>query len=281
MEIIERNRCFDGEQLRIKHHSQALSCDMIFALYMPPQAATKKVPVLWWLSGLTCNDQNFVTKAGSQRIAAELGIAIIAPDTSPRGDDVPDDADKAWDFGLGAGFYINATQVPFNKHYRMYDYVQSELPALVAKEFSDKIDVSRQSISGHSMGGHGALTLAIRNPLQFKSVSAFSPIVAPIQCPWGEKAFGNYFGNDKTLWAEHDACALINTLGFDKPILVEQGLADNFLATQLKPELLEAACKQAGISLTVNRREGYDHSYYFISTFFEHHLRYHAQYLAT
>ena len=162
MEIIERNRCFDGEQLRIKHHSQALSCDMIFALYLPPQAATKKVPVLWWLSGLTCNDQNFVTKAGSQRIAAELGIAIIAPDTSPRGDDVPDDENKAWDFGLGAGFYINATQVPFNKHYRMYDYVQSELPALVAKEFPDKIDVSRQSISGHSMGGHGALTLAIR-----------------------------------------------------------------------------------------------------------------------
>ena len=281
MEIIERNRSFDGEQLRIKHHSQALSCDMIFALYLPPQAATKKVPVLWWLSGLTCNDQNFVTKAGSQRIAAELGIAIIAPDTSPRGDDVPDDENKAWDFGLGAGFYINATQVPFNKHYRMYDYVQSELPALVAKEFPDKIDVSRQSISGHSMGGHGALTLAIRNPQQYKSVSAFSPIVAPMQCPWGEKAFGNYFGNDKTLWAEHDTCELIGARGYDKPILVEQGLADNFLANQLKPELLEEACKKSNVSLTVNRREGYDHSYYFISTFFEHHLRYHAQYLAT
>jgi S-formylglutathione hydrolase len=279
MEIIERNRCFDGEQLRIKHHSQALSCDMIFALYLPPQAATKKVPVLWWLSGLTCNDQNFVTKAGSQRIAAELGIAIIAPDTSPRGDDVPDDAEKAWDFGLGAGFYINATQAPFNKHYRMYDYVQSELPALVAKEFSDEIDMSCQSISGHSMGGHGALTLAIRHPQQYKSVSAFSPIVAPMQCPWGEKAFSYYFGSDKTLWAEHDACALINTRGFDKPIMVDQGLADNFLANQLKPELLEAACKQAGISLTVNRREGYDHSYYFISTFFENHLRYHAGFL--
>jgi S-formylglutathione hydrolase len=254
---------------------------MIFALYLPPQAATKKVPVLWWLSGLTCNDQNFVTKAGSQRIAAELGIAIIAPDTSPRGDDVPDDADKAWDFGLGAGFYINATQVPFNKHYRMYDYVQSELPALVAKEFPDKIDVSRQSISGHSMGGHGALTLAIRNPQQYKSVSAFSPIVAPMQCPWGEKAFSHYFGSDKTLWAEHDACELIGARGYNKPILVEQGLADNFLANQLKPELLEEACKKSNVSLTVNRREGYDHSYYFISTFFEHHLRYHAQYLAT
>lgn len=279
IEIIERNRCFDGEQLRIKHHSQTLSCEMIFALYLPPQTHTRKVPLLWWLSGLTCNDQNFVTKAGSQRIAAELGIAIIAPDTSPRGDDVPDDADKAWDFGLGAGFYINATQAPFAKHYRMYDYVQSELPALIAKEFGDKIDAARQSISGHSMGGHGALTLAIRNPQQYLSVSAFSPICAPMQCPWGEKAFGNYFGADKAIWAEHDTCALIAARGFDKPILVEQGLADNFLASQLKPELLEAACEKSGVSVTVNRREGYDHSYYFISTFFEHHLRYHAGFL--
>lgn len=279
IEIIERNRCFDGEQLRIKHHSQALSCEMIFALYLPPQAATKTVPVLWWLSGLTCNDQNFVTKAGSQRIAAELGIAIIAPDTSPRGDDVADDENKAWDFGLGAGFYINATQAPFNKHYRMYDYVQGELPALIGKEFPDKIDMARQSISGHSMGGHGALTLAIKNPQQYQSVSAFSPIVAPMQCPWGEKAFSHYFGADKTLWAEHDTCALLAAYGFDKPILVEQGLADNFLVNQLKPELLEAACQKAGVSLTVNRREGYDHSYYFISTFFENHLRYHAGFL--
>ena len=281
MEIIERNRSFDGEQLRVKHHSQTLDCEMIFAIYLPPQAATKKVPVLWWLSGLTCNDQNFVTKAGSQRIAAELGIAIIAPDTSPRGDDVPDDAEKAWDFGLGAGFYINATEAPFDKNYRMYDYVQSELPALLAKEFGDKIDSAHQSISGHSMGGHGALTLAIRNPQQYKSVSAFSPIVAPMQCAWGEKAFGNYFGDNKTLWAEHDTCALLTSRGFDKPILVEQGLADNFLVNQLKPELLEDACKNANVSLIVNRREGYDHSYYFISTFFENHLRYHAKYLAT
>lgn len=279
MEIIERNRCFDGEQLRIRHHSQALSCEMIFALYLPPQASTKKAPLLWWLSGLTCNDQNFVTKAGSQRIAAELGIAIIAPDTSPRGDDVPDDENKAWDFGLGAGFYVNATQWPWAKHYRMYDYVQSELPALVAKEFADRIDVSRQSISGHSMGGHGALTLAIRHPQQYKSVSAFSPIVAPTQCPWGEKAFSHYLGHDKTSWAEHDTCALITSRGFDKPLLVEQGLADNFLANQLKPELLEAACMKSGVKLTLNRREGYDHSYYFISTFFESHLRHHAEYL--
>lgn len=279
MEIIERNRCFNGEQLRIKHHSQALSCEMIFAIYLPPQSSTEKVPVLWWLSGLTCNDQNFVTKAGSQRIAAELGIAIIAPDTSPRGDDIPDDENKAWDFGLGAGFYINATKAPFDKHYRMYDYVQNELPALVATEFSDRIDMSRQSISGHSMGGHGALTLAIRHPQLYKSVSAFSPIVAPMQCPWGEKAFSNYFGDDMNLWAEHDTCALVASRGFDKPILVEQGLADNFLANQLKPELLEVACKESGVKLTVNRRDGYDHSYYFISTFFESHLRYHAEYL--
>ena len=284
IEIIERNRSFDGEQLRIKHHSQVLSCDMIFSIYLPPQAPTKKIPLLWWLSGLTCNDQNFVTKAGSQRIAAELGIAIIAPDTSPRGDDVPDDAEKSWDFGLGAGFYINATQWPWAKHYHMYDYVQKELPALIAKEFSDKIDMERQGISGHSMGGHGALTLAIRNPQQYKSVSAFSPIVAPMQCPWGQKAFTHYFGandfeNNKAQWAAHDTCELLASRGFDKPILVEQGLADNFLIDQLKPELLEAACSKAGVALTLNRRDGYDHSYYFISTFFENHLRHHAELL--
>lgn len=289
MEVIEKNFCFGGEQLRIKHYSQTLSCEMIFALFLPPQAVktegappqarTKKVPLLWWLSGLTCNDQNFVTKAGSQRIAAELGIAIIAPDTSPRGDDVPDDAEKAWDFGLGAGFYINATQQPWAKHYHMYDYVQSELPALIEKEFSEKIDSSRQSISGHSMGGHGALTLALRHPQQYRSVSVFAPIVSPLHCPWGEKAFGLYLGDDKQQWAEHDSCALIHTRGYDKPILVDQGLSDNFLATQLKPELLEVACRDANIELMLHYRTGYDHSYYFISTFFENHMRYHAGFL--
>jgi S-formylglutathione hydrolase len=279
MEITEKNICFDGEQLRVKHYSSVLSCEMVFAIYLPPQTSTQKVQLLWWLSGLTCNDQNFVTKAGSQRIAAELGIAIIAPDTSPRGDDVPDDAEKAWDFGQGAGFYVNATQWPWAKHYRMYDYIQSELPALIAKEFGNKIDVTRQSISGHSMGGHGALTLAIRHPEQYLSVSAFSPIVAPTQCPWGEKAFSHYLGHDKAVWAEHDTCSLLATRGYKKPILVEQGLADNFLTHQLKPDLLELTCQQAGIALTLNKREGYDHSYYFISTFFENHLRYHAQYL--
>jgi len=278
LEILESNRSFDGEQLRVKHRSSVLSCEMMFSIYLPPQTRKKTVPLLWWLSGLTCNDQNFVTKAGSQRLAAELGIAIIAPDTSPRGDDVPDDAEKAWDFGLGAGFYVNATQWPWAKHYRMYDYIQSELPALIAEEFSDTVDVTRQSISGHSMGGHGALTLAIRHPEQYLSVSAFAPIVAPTQCPWGEKAFTHYLGHDKATWAEHDTCSLLATRGYHKPILVEQGMADNFLAAQLKPELLEAACQQADVALTLNRREGYDHSYYFISTFFENHLRYHAQY---
>jgi S-formylglutathione hydrolase len=279
MKVIEKNFCFGGEQFRIKHYSQTLSCDMIFSLYLPPQAFIKKVPLLWWLSGLTCNDQNFVTKAGSQRIAAELGIAIIAPDTSPRGDDVPDDAEKAWDFGLGAGFYINATQAPYDKHYRMYDYVQKELPALITKELPDQIDMKRQGISGHSMGGHGALTLAIRHPQQYQSVSAFSPIVAPMQCPWGEKAFSHYLGSDKKLWAEHDTCELIRTHGFDKPLLIEQGLADKFLTDQLKPELLEAACSTANVALTLNRRGAYDHSYYFIASFFESHLRWHYGFL--
>lgn len=275
IEIIEKNYCFEGEQFRIKHYSQTLSCDMIFSIYLPPQASIKKVPLLWWLSGLTCNDQNFVTKAGSQRIAAELGIAIIAPDTSPRGDDVPDDENKAWDFGLGAGFYINATQAPWAKHYRMYDYVQKELPAWITKQLPDQIDMKRQGISGHSMGGHGALTLAIRHPQQYQSVSAFSPIVAPMQCPWGEKAFSHYLGDDRKQWAQHDTCELLAANGFDKPILVEQGLADNFITDQLKPELLEAACSKAGVALTLNRRGGYDHSYYFIASFFESHLRWH------
>lgn len=275
MEIIERVRCFGGEQLRVKHYASSLNCEMIFALYLPPQAASQPVPLLWWLSGLTCNDQNFVTKAGSQRIAAELGIAIIAPDTSPRGENVADDDNGAYDFGLSAGFYVNATQAPYAQHYRMYDYIQQELPALIAKKFA-QIDSSRQSISGHSMGGHGALTLAIKNPAQYLAVSAFAPIVAPSECPWGEKAFSGYFGSDKSTWLAHDACALIRSLGFDKPILVDQGLADNFLHNQLMPEKLQAACAENNVPLTLNLREGYDHSYYFIASFLEAHLSWHA-----
>lgn len=281
MEVIEDSLCFEGRQLRIQHPSQVLSCTMTFSLFLPPQSQHNPVPVLWWLSGLTCNDQNFVFKAGAQRMAAELGIAIIMPDTSPRGDVVPDDAEGAWDFGLGAGFYVNATEAPYKSHYRMYDYIQKELPEFIAKEFSSQLDLTRQAISGHSMGGHGALILALKNPQQYCSVSAFAPIVAPSQCAWGEKAFKGYLGDNRAKWLEYDACALIEKRGFDKPIMIDQGLADNFLVEQLKPELLEEACRSKGVELIVNRREGYDHSYFFISTFIVHHLRYHASHFFT
>lgn len=278
MEILEDVRCFDGRQLRIKHRSECCRCDMVFSLFLPPQAEQGAVSLVWWLSGLTCTDQNFVTKAGAQRMASELGLAIVAPDTSPRGEGVADDPDGAWDFGLGAGFYVNATQAPYNEHYRMYDYVQKELPGLLAGQFP--LDMDRQSIMGHSMGGHGALTLALRHPEQYRSVSAFAPICAPSQVPWGQKAFGGYFGADESIWLEHDAVALIDKSGFDKPILVDQGVADSFLDNQLKPELLEQACDRAGVALTLNRREGYDHSYFFIASFIEEHLRHHDQALS-
>ena len=278
MEIIEEVRCFDGRQLRIRHYSTSCNCDMVFSLFLPPQAEHGRVPLVWWLSGLTCTDQNFVTKAGAQRVAAQLGLAIVAPDTSPRGEGVADDPDGSWDFGLGAGFYVNATQAPYARHYRMCDYVQQELPALIEPSFP--LDMSRQSIMGHSMGGHGALTLALKNPGQYKSVSAFAPICAPMQCPWGEKALGGYLGEDRSQWLDYDAVALLEQKGFDKSILVDQGLADSFLQEQLKPELLQVACNDVGVNLMINRREGYDHSYYFIATFMESHLRYHHQFLS-
>lgn len=279
MKILEDVRCFDGRQLRVQHRSASCQCDMVFSIFLPPRsvatpAVAAKVPVLWWLSGLTCTDQNFVTKAGAQRVAAELGIAIVAPDTSPRGDGVADDPAGGWDFGLGAGFYVNATQAPFSAHYRMYDYVQQELPALVGAEFP--LDMNRQGIMGHSMGGHGALVLALNNPQQYRSVSAFAPICAPSQCPWGEKALSGYLGHVRSAWQKYDAVALVQERGFDKPLLVDQGLADKFLQEQLKPELLKAACDQAGVELRLNLREGYDHSYYFIATFMEGHLRHHG-----
>ncbi|MFV8572270.1 S-formylglutathione hydrolase [Marinobacter sp. SBS5] len=275
IENLSSNKSFGGWHKQYNHYSETLNCSMRFAIYLPPQASNgKKVPALYWLSGLTCTDENFMQKAGAHRMAAELGVAIIAPDTSPRGDDVADD--EGYDLGKGAGFYVNATQEPWSKHYRMYDYVLNELPALI----EDMFPVSDQrSISGHSMGGHGALVLALRNPERFQSVSAFSPISNPVNCPWGKKAFGAYLGKDTASWAEYDASLLMRNASKFVPALVDQGEADNFLTEQLKPEMLEAAAKQSGYPLELNRHEGYDHSYYFIASFIEEHLRFHAKHL--
>ena len=269
--------CFGGEQLQFTHASESCKCTMTFSIYLPPQAKSAKVPVVWWLSGLTCTDQNFVTKAGAQGPASELGVAVIAPDTSPRGEGVPDDPDGAYDFGLAAGFYVNATQAPFAEHYQMYSYITQELPALVGAEFP--LDMDRQGIFGHSMGGHGALTLGLKNPEQYRSISAFAPIVSPLNCPWGHKALGGYLGPDKEAWAAHDACALVSAAagsGDTRPLLVDQGDADNFLEEQLKPQLLSEACEAAGRELTLRMQPGYDHSYYFMASFMDDHLRHHA-----
>jgi S-formylglutathione hydrolase len=274
MEQIGANQCFGGRQLRYSHASQVLGCAMNFSIYLPPQAEQGKVPALYWLSGLTCTDENFVTKAGAQRYAAEHGIAVITPDTSPRGEGVPDDPEGAYDFGLGAGFYVNATQAPWSQHYRMYDYITAELPALIAAEFP--VDASRTGISGHSMGGHGALTIALKNPGQFKSVSAFSPICAPISCPWGEKALGNYLGDDRQAWREYDTCALLATAAERLPVLVDQGDADNFLQEQLHTGMLQQASVEADYPMTIRMQPGYDHSYFFIASFIGEHLAFHA-----
>ena len=278
LEIVSSNKSFGGWHKRYKHRSTSLNCDMVFAVYLPPQAETgARLPVLYWLSGLTCTDENFMQKAGAQRMAAELGLIIVAPDTSPRGEGVPDDANGAYDFGLGAGFYINATQEPWARHYRMYDYVVQELPALIEANFpvSDK-----RGIAGHSMGGHGALICALKNPGRYQSVSAFSPIGNPLNCPWGEKAFSNYLGEDRSRWREWDASVLIAEAGEKLPILVDQGDRDDFLDGQLKPHALEAAAKAANHPLTLRLQPGYDHSYYFIASFIEDHLRHHADALA-
>jgi len=276
MEKVSENRCFDGRQLQFTHRSEVLNCEMRFGIFLPPQAEVKNVPVLYWLSGLTCTDENFTHKAGAQRVAAELGIAIVMPDTSPRGDGVPDDENGAYDFGLGAGFYVNATEAPWAEHYRMYDYVVSELPVLVEAEFPVS---DRRAISGHSMGGHGAITIGLNNADRYTSISAFSPICHPMNCPWGEKALKNYLGSDRSLWKAHDASEMIRSAEKHLPLLVDQGLADNFLVEQLKPEALEAAAEASGYKLELRRHEGYDHSYFFISTFIEEHLRFHAGYL--
>lgn len=272
--VVQEQKCFGGRQIRYQHASTVLNCEMKFSVFLPPQAATQNVPALYWLSGLTCSDENFSTKAGAQRVAAELGIALIIPDTSPRGEGVPDDA--AYDLGLGAGFYVNATQAPWAAHYQMYDYVLHELPALVEAELplSDK-----RAISGHSMGGHGALVLALRNPQRFVSVSAFAPIANPINCPWGQKAFTAYLGKEQNAWANYDASLLLAQYRGDLPLLVDQGDADNFLTEQLKPQALYIAGMQAKANLLLRMQPGYDHSYYFIASFIEEHLRFHAQYL--
>ncbi|KAF1707445.1 S-formylglutathione hydrolase [Pseudoxanthomonas sacheonensis] len=271
LERIEHRACFGGWQDVYRHRSEALDCEMNFAIYLPPQAATQKLPVLYWLSGLTCTEQNFITKAGAQRYAAEQGVVLVAPDTSPRGEEVAD-AD-GYDLGKGAGFYVNATQAPWSKHYRMYDYVVSELPVLVEANFPV---TGARAVSGHSMGGHGALIAALKNPGRYRSVSAFSPIVAPSQAPWGEKALAAYLGEDREAWKAWDATALVAGASERLPLLVDQGGADEFLANQLKPELLEAACQAVGHPLTLRLQPGYDHSYYFIESFIGEHIAHHA-----
>lgn len=273
---VSEQRCFDGWQIRFKHRSEVLNCDMQFSVYLPPQAEMGKVPVLYWLSGLTCTDENFSSKAGAQRIAAELGIALVIPDTSPRGDNVPDDETGAYDFGLGAGFYVNATREPFAEHYQMYDYIVTELPQLIECH----LPVSEQrAISGHSMGGHGALVIGLRNQQRYCSISAFSPICNPVNSPWGIKAFSGYLGADQSQWQQYDASSLLTSVGSAVPILVDQGMADNFYPDQLRTESLVAAAQQAGTDVRIRMQAGYDHSYYFISSFIEQHLQFHAQYL--
>jgi S-formylglutathione hydrolase len=279
LEIVSENRSHGGRQLVVKHASAATGTEMTFSIFLPPQAeGGGKLPVVWYLSGLTCTHAN-VTEKGEYRAAcAELGLIFVAPDTSPRGEGVPDDPAGAYDFGLGAGFYVDATQEPYARNYQMWTYVTEELPALIAAEFP--VDMERQGITGHSMGGHGALTIALRNPGRFRSVSAFAPIVAPSQVPWGQKALGGYLGQDEKGWRRHDAIALIEDGARVDELLIDVGTADPFLEKELKPKLLDRACADAGIKLTLNMREGYDHSYYFISTFMADHLRWHAERLA-
>jgi S-formylglutathione hydrolase len=269
LETISQHRCFGGTQGFYRHDSAQTGTPMRFSVFVP--AGEGPFPVLWFLSGLTCTEENFTTKAGAQRVAAELGLILVAPDTSPRGEGVADD--PAYDFGMGAGFYVDATQAPWAPHYRMRSYLEPELPALVAEAFP--ADMARQGITGHSMGGHGALTLALRNPDRFRGVSAFAPIASPMRCPWGEKALSGYLGEDRAAWRAYDATALIEDGARVAEILVDQGEADNFIDSQLKPELLETACAAAGIALTLRRQPGYDHSYYFIASFIEDHLRWH------
>ncbi|HEY8568755.1 MAG TPA: S-formylglutathione hydrolase [Microbulbifer sp.] len=275
MQLVSKTQCFDGAQCQYTHRSDVLDCEMRFSVFLPSQAEKdERFPVLYWLSGLTCTDENFSQKAGAQRMAAELGIVLVIPDTSPRGDDVADD--EGYDLGKGAGFYVNATQMPWKPHYRMYDYIVDELPALIEANFPVG---DRRAICGHSMGGHGALTIALKNPGRFTSVSAFSPICNPIACPWGEKAFAAYLGEDRSTWEEYDATVLLSRATERLPMLISQGEEDQFLEQQLKPNALEAAAEAAGYPVKIEHHAGYDHSYYFIASFIEQHLRFHADYL--
>lgn len=273
MELLSRTKCFGGWLQRFRHSSSAVNGDMVFAIYLPPASETQPVPTLYWLSGLTCTDENFCQKAGAFRVAAKLGLAIVCPDTSPRGSDYPGEH-ESYDFGSGAGFYLNATIEPFSKTYRMYDYVVDELPQLVEHHFPL---TDQRAISGHSMGGHGALICALKNPGRYQSVSAFSPVVNPSKCPWGQKAFQGYLGDNVQTWAEWDACSLVPQALERLEILIDQGEADEFLEEQLRPETFEKVCTESHHPLTLRRHKGYDHSYFFISSFIEDHLRHHAK----
>ncbi|HEE9628359.1 TPA: S-formylglutathione hydrolase [Escherichia coli] len=276
MEMLEEHRCFEGWQQRWRHDSTTLNCPMTFSIFLPPPRDHTPPPVLYWLSGLTCNDENFTTKAGAQRVAAELGIVLVMPDTSPRGEQVAND--DGYDLGQGAGFYLNATQKPWATHYRMYDYLRDELPTLIQSQFNVS---DRCAISGHSMGGHGALIMALKNPGKYTSVSAFAPIVNPCSVPWGIKVFSTYLGEDKNDWMEWDSCALMYASNAQDaiPTLIDQGDNDQFLADQLQPAVLAEAARQKAWPMTLRIQPGYDHSYYFIASFIEDHLRFHAQYL--
>lgn len=275
---LSEQRCYDGTVASYQHHSTSNNCGMSFSVYLPPQAENNKVPVLYYLAGLTCTHETFMMKSGAQQFAAEHGIMLVAPDTSPRGDDVADDDN--WDLGQGAGFYLNATQSPWQQHYQMYSYIAEELPKIIKENFS--ADTTRQGIFGHSMGGHGALTIALKNPQHYKSVSAFAPICAPTQCPWGQKAFKAYLGDDISSWNQYDATELLKSIdktSLPSSILIDQGLDDQFLQEQLHPHLLSRAAEKTGIALTLNQYPHYDHSYYFISSMMQKHIQHHAEFL--
>jgi S-formylglutathione hydrolase len=280
LETLSETACFGGRIGFYRHHSAVNNCDMQFSVFLPPQAQQGKVPVVTFLSGLTCTEENFMVKSGAQRVAAELGVMLVSPDTSPRGEDVPDDPDGDYDFGLAAGFYLNATEAPWSRHYQMYDYITDELQNIIFENFPG--DRQRHGLTGHSMGGHGALTIGLRNPGLFGSLSAFAPISTTLHSPWGQKALGYYLGADQSTWVPYDACELargVQDVSHWSRILVDQGNDDPYLDEQLKVPMLEAACAESGLPLEVRYRDGYDHGYYFISTFIEEHLRFHAEQL--